>query len=68
MAMNKNRLFAYPVLTNYNDDYVNVKLILESTKTLEKAKKSSKLSYIFQVDDFNIIKLKIGRASCRERV
>ena len=57
MAMNKNRLFAYPVLTNYNDDYVNVKLILESTKTLEKTKKSSKLSYIFQVDDFNIIKL-----------
>ncbi len=57
MAMNKNRLFAYPVLTNYNDDYVNVNLVLESTKTLEKTKKCSKLNYIFQVDDFNIIKL-----------
>ena len=57
MAMNKNRLFAYPVLTNYNDDYVNVKLVLESTKILEKAKKCSKLNYIFKVDDFNIMKL-----------
>ena len=57
MAMNKNRLFAYPVLTNYNDDYVNVKLIIESTKTLEKNKKNSKLNYIFQIDDFNIVKL-----------
>ncbi len=57
MAMNKNKLFAYPVLTNYTDDYVNVNLVLESTKILEKTKKISKLNYIFQVDDNNIIKL-----------
>ena len=57
MAMNRNRLFAYPVLANYNDDYVNVKLVLESTKTLEKSKKYSKISYIFQTDDLNIINL-----------
>lgn len=61
MVMNKNKLFAYPVLTNYNDDYLNVKLTLESTKILEKTQKNSTLNYIFQVDDANINRLIIEK-------
>ncbi len=57
MAMNQNKLFAYPVLDNNTDDFINVSYTSETTKTLLKKKKNSIINYIFNIDDCDLKKL-----------
>lgn len=57
MAMNENKLFAYPVLNNSTDDFINVSYTSQTTKTLLKKKKISIINYMFDIDDCDLKKL-----------
>lgn len=57
MATNQNKLFAYPVLDNNTDDFINVRYTSETTKTLLKKKKTSIINYMFDIDDRDLKRL-----------
>ena len=51
MASMINALFTYPVLSNYNDDFINVKFIAGTTGELNKTVKKSIIKTYVEIDD-----------------
>lgn len=57
MASMSNTLFAYPVLSNFNDDYINVKFIAGTTGELNKTAKKSIIKTYVEIEDSYMNKL-----------
>ena len=56
MAIN-NICFTYPILSNFNNDFINVNFIAGSNGILEKTKKYSKIKTYVEINDNNINEL-----------
>ena len=54
MASMSNAFFTYPVLSNYNDDFVNVKFVAGTTGELNKTAKKSTIKTYVEIEDKNI--------------
>lgn len=57
MATMNNMHFTYPVLCNFNDDYINVEFNAGTTGILEKTKKYSKIKTLVDISDEQMVKL-----------